>query len=279
MSAEQWPWGEGQPDPSVVYQIQLTRIAVPDLRVTSTFQPEQLEELANSIKSDGQKLPVECVWVNSQLVLSDGLNRVLALRSLGISTVKALVKSGSMRDVQIANVITARHRGKENPAQTAEVIQDLIDNEHMPAAEVRQRLGVSDTTFKRLLAISKLPSEVKDHIKYGRLGVLAAYHIAQLSDVAAQLELAGQAVAWHYTEDQVKARVIQLLNPDIDPQPGGYVFETTGRPQVVLPRCAMCNEEVATALFPVSHCEHCAEAYSRFRKYYQDELAKPPPSV
>jgi len=272
----QWPWGEGTPDASVVYQLPLDLIGVPDLRVTSTFSPDQLEELKNSLLSEGQKLPVELVWCDSRLVLSDGLNRLVAMRQLGITTVKALVKMGTMKDVQIANVITARHRGKENPAQTAEVLRDLIENEHMNDKEVKLKLGLADTTFKRLLAISRLAPEIKDHLKYGRLGVMAAFHIAQIENSVDAIALATQAVSWHYTEDQVKARVIQLLNPDIDAKPGGYVFEPTGRPQVVLPRCAMCLAEVSTAMFPVAHCENCAEAYARFRTYYQEQLAKPP---
>src|SRR5690348_11711351 len=219
-----FPWGIGDPDDNTIYQLPIDKVLVPDLRVTSTFTPEQQEELIESIKSEGQKMPIECVWVNQQCILADGLNRILAMRHLGIPMVLARVKKGTMRDVQINNIITARHRGRENPAQTAEVITDLLNNEHMEVDDVKRKLGLTDTTFRRLLAISSLPGEVKDMIKHNRLGVMSAFHISQLEDPASQLEVAELASKWGYTEAMVKERVIELLNPSLHQETAHYIF-------------------------------------------------------
>jgi len=266
--ADKYPWGEGTPDPTQVYLIDISLIGVPDLRVTSTFNPEQFAELLSSIKTEGQKDPVKLVWVNSGLVLSDGLNRIVALKQLSVGVVKALISPGTMADVQINNVITARHRGKENPGQTAEVIRDLIDNEKLDKHECQQRLGLTDTTFRRLYAISKLPPEVKDHLKYARLGVGAAYHLSQLQDAGQAILLASQAVAWGYSEDQVKAAVVQILNPDVDTSTQSYVFESNGRPTVVYPKCSGCGLELQSFVVPMNCCQECHDAITEFFKAY-----------
>jgi len=281
MTSEQasYPWGSGQPDANTVYLLPIDVIAVPDLRVTSTFNPEQYEELKESLKTEGQKDPIKLIWAAGAVILSDGLNRILALKDIGVTTIKALIQVGNIKDVQIANIITARQRGKENPAQTAEVIQDLLQNEKMDPAEVKRRLGLGSSTFTRLLKISSLPSEVKDLIKYGRLGVMAAYHIAHLENSAQAIALANQAAGWGYTEDQVKAAVQGILNPDIDGSTQQYIFEADGRPQIVYPKCSGCNEELKSFTIPFQCCEQCAEAVKAFFAQYFAPLPSPSPSA
>lgn len=258
------PFEGGNPDPNTVYLIPIDRISIPSLRVTSTFDEMQTTELIESLKTEGQRDPVKCVWSNGQIVLSDGFNRIMGLKALGVQVVKALIKIGSLVDVQIENIITARHRGKENPAQTAEVIRDLLENEHQSKDEIKTRLGLSDSTFRKLYLISGLPNECKDLVKWGKLGVGAAYHIAQLSDAAAAITLANQAVSWGYTEEQVKIAVSQILNPSYDSSKAPVVFDTDGRPKIVYPMCMGCNLELQSIVYPINCCADCFEAVKAF---------------
>ena len=198
---------------------------------------------------------------------------------MGVDVVKALIVQGSLRDVQIANVITARHRGRENPAQTAEVLRDLVDNEKMTKVEIQSRLGLSDGSYRRLYAISRLPDEVKDHVKYARLGVGAAYHIAQLGDPVVQITLATQAVEWKYSEEQVKAAVIQLLDPERSLSSVQYVFEPSGRPKPVYPHCQGCGAELQAFVEIVQACPDCKEAIVQFLQAYHTEQACESPAA
>lgn len=256
------------PDPNTVYLIDISDISLPDLRVTSTFTPEQTEELTESLRTEGQKDPVKLVWAGGNLVLADGLNRIMALQSLQIPKVKALIALGNIKDVQIANVITARHRGKENPGQTADVIRDLVDGESMDPKEVMRRLGLAPTTFKRLYAISKLPAEIKDHVKYGRIGVGAAFHLAQLSDPMKAVLIATQGVQWGYTEEQYRAAVIHELNPDTAEQTTTYTFDGQGRPQPVYPKCVMCGQDLIAYAEFVYLCPDDKAVFDQFRAQF-----------
>lgn len=262
------PFGSEGPDPNTVYLIPIDLIGVPSLRVTSTFDEDQTAELIESLKTEGQRDPVKCVWFEGKIILSDGFNRIAGLAALDVKVVKALIRPGKPSDCQIENIITARHRGKENPAQTAEVIKDLIENEHLDKHEVKARLGLSDGAFRTLYAISGLPQEVKDLIKYGKLGVGAAFHIAQLSEVMQQITLANQAVNWGYTVDQVKAAVIQLLNPDFDKAKSPVVFDPDGKPNIVFPKCTGCAVELQAIIYPLNCCADCYQAAKDFFSAY-----------
>lgn len=261
------PWPpNATPDPNTVYLIDIDDIGMPDLRVTSTFTPEQTDELRESILTEGQKDPVKLIWSDNRLVLADGFNRISALRFHNIPKVKALIAAGTIKDVQIANIITARTRGKENPAQTAEVIQDLIDNEKMDPKEVMRRLGLNPSTFKRLYAISRLPPEVKDHVKYGRIGVGAAALLSEIPDPMKILLIANQGVAWGYTEEQYRAAVIQELTPADVAVTTKYTFDNVGKPRPVYPKCSLCNCELQAYAEVVYLCGDDKILFDKFKE-------------
>ena len=262
-----WPQNE-QPDPNTVYLIDIDDIGLPDLRVTSTFTPEQTEELRDSILTEGQKDPVKLIWSDNRLVLADGFNRISALRFHQIPKVKALISIGTIKDVQIANIITARTRGKENPAQTAEVIRDLHDNEKMSDKEIMRRLGLSPATYNRLYAISGLPQEVKDYVKHGRLGVGAAALLAQIPDPMKIVLIAQQGTAWAYTEEQYKAAIAQELAPQDEAVTTKYTFDNVGKPRPVYPKCSLCNCELQAYAEVVYLCPEDKILFDQFKAQF-----------
>lgn len=271
-----FPWDTEKPNPDTVYMLSIDRIQIPEPRVTSVFTPQQQEEFLDSLKTEGQKLPIELILVKGQLWLADGLNRILGLKELGVKEIKALVKSGTESDVQIANIITARHRGKENPAQTAEVIHDLIENVGMPREIVCKRLGMSKSWMEKLYKISKLPPEVKDHIKYGRLSVASAVHLTMVDNTAELLLIADQAVTWGYNEEQTKLRVWDAINPDKPPENAGFTFAAGGAPQPLYPRCLVCNNELKGESKFIWLCSSDLELIKNFVVNYNSE---PPSSI
>lgn len=230
-------------DEKRIYHVPTHLINVPDIRVTSVFDAATEEEFEESIKVHGIKEPLRLKLVNDQLVLVDGLHRLLVAKRLNLRTVPALISKGDLGSVLIENVITARQRGRENAADTAEVVRTLIDELHYDFKMVQQLLSLSESYCRKLYKVASLPDEIKDLIKQGKITVSAAYHLTNLPTVEEKLSVARDAANWNYTEEQVKARVAQLLNPDAEVTEG-YTFTATGQPQVVLPRCLVCEEEI-----------------------------------
>lgn len=239
-----WPWSPGEPDPNMVYALNIADVNIPEPRVTSVFTPDQKEEFLNSLRVEGQKVPAEMLFVQDKIWLADGLNRILGLQDIGIAIIKAHVKVGTAADVQIANITTARNRGRENPAQTALVIRDLIDNEGAQPDTIRARLGMSKSWFNRLYKVAKLPPEVLDLVKYGHLSIAVAYQLTILPTAAAQIELSNQAANWHYTEQQAHDAVVVAMSPDTTPADTKFNFGPGGQPEIKFPQCVICNVEL-----------------------------------
>lgn len=263
-----FPWGDKDPDAEHVYILKTEDIQIPEPRVTSVFTPDQWREFIETLKVEGQKDPIKCILVDGKVYLEDGLNRIMGLRELKVTVAKALVRKGSIGDVQIGNIITARHRGRENPAQTADVILDLVDNEGMDKDIVRARLGLSASWFTKLYKIAKLPPEIKDHIKHARLSVAAAYHLCYLEKDVDRIAVANDAVMWHYTEEQTKDRVITLLNPDVPTDDVAFTYGPGGQPNPVYPHCAGCDVELKENATYVWLCPGCRDASKAFFAQY-----------
>jgi ParB/RepB/Spo0J family partition protein len=266
-----FPWDSKGPDPSRVYQLDINLINIPEPRVTSVFTPQSWQEFCLSLKSEGQKDPIKCYLVDSKIWLEDGLNRILGLKEIGATMILGIVKIGTAGDVQIGNIITARNRGRENPAQTADVIKDLYEVEKMPKDMICHRIGISKSWFDKLFNIAKLPQEIKDMVKYGKLSVASAYQLVILDDTIKQLEVATDAVNWGYTEQQTHDRVLELINPDVDPAQVQFTFGQGGAPQIIYPKCFGCQMDLKEHAKYSWTCNACLDLAKGFFEQYNKE--------
>lgn len=247
-----------------VEQVEISKINVPRERVTSVFDAALEEELFESIKSQGILEPLSIMKIGNELWLTDGFHRLEIAERLGMKTVPAIVREGTVEDLAIENICRARQRGRSNPAQEAEMIAFLVERRGWSLEAAAKRMGIGEAWAKKLLAISKLPEKVKDYLKIGKLSVSGAFHLVALQDPVLQESVATDAVNWGYTAEQVKARVLQLLDASFTPEPGGYTFTPEGAPQQVAILCLGCKRELGPGKTYVWLCPDCLALVEEF---------------
>lgn len=253
---------------SIVY-VSTREINVPRERVTSVWDPALLEEFEESVKAKGILEPVQLLKIKGELWLTDGLHRIQIAEKYKIDKVPVIIKDGSTEDLLIENIIRNRQRGKSNPAQEAEVLDFLVNKRGFPLENASRQIGCSVSWAKKLLRISGLPEETKDFIKHGRIPVTGAFFIADLPDPQSQLLVSRDAAEYNYNAHQIKARVGQLLNPDVEPDQGDFKFNSEGKPARVPIRCKYCGEalpQVGKQYIWV--CGKCEELTQDLYKYY-----------
>ena len=254
-------------------------ITVPRERVTSVWDPAIEEEFEDSVKAKGILEPVNLLNIDGQLWLVDGLHRIQIAEKMGMSKVPALIRKGGLEDLLIENIIRARQRGKSNPAQEAEVLDLLCNKRGFPLENASKQMGMSMGWAKKLLKIARLPDEIKDRLKHGKLPVTGAFYIADLPSAANQLSVAKDAEFYKYSAAQIKARVWQLLNPDVDPKEGEYGFTAKGKPQRIPLTCHFCGVELPEKGAPyVWTCEGCEKLARETIQYYLKTYVKTPPT-
>jgi len=267
-------------EPKIV-MVEISRISVPRERVTSVWDPAIEEEFLESVKAKGILEAVSLMDIGGELWLIDGLHRIEAAERLGIPQVPAVIKKGEVQDLLIENIIRNRQRGRSNPAQEAEVLAFLVEKKGFSLSMASKQLGMSETWAGRLLKISRLPEEVKDLLKHGKLQVTGAFYLADLPRPEDMTAVARDAMFYNYTAEQIKKRVYQILNPDVEPEPGEVTFTEKGEVVKIPLTCHFCGKVLESSESYVWTCKECydlaRDTIEYYRKTYGPKPAGPEP--
>lgn len=259
--------------------VDIDRINVPRERVTSVWDPAMEEEFMESVKVKGILEPPTCMEIDSQLWLIDGLHRLQAAEALHMTQILVRIIPGSLEELLIQNIIRNRQRGKSNPAQEAEVLQVLVEKKGFSLTMAAHQLGMSETWAKKLMKIATLPQEVKDLLKIGRLPVTGAVYLTDLPRDEDRAAVARDAEFYKYNADQIKRRVWQILNPDVEPEPGETTFDAKGKPARVPLTCHFCGRILEDKDSYVWTCAECLSLARETIEYYHKTYAPKPPDT
>ena len=159
------------------------------------FDSELLEELAQSIKSDGVIQPVIVRKSGNQYQLITGERRWRAAKMAGLRSVPAVVRDVSeFRTLEWA-LIENIQRQDLNPIEEASAYASLVDDFHLTQEEVAQRVGKDRTSVANYIRLLKLPAEIKESIQKQQLSMGHARALTSLERVRDQVELAKRIIS------------------------------------------------------------------------------------
>ncbi len=263
--------------PQVLRMVKPDDIKVPDLRATAQYDAELETELEESIASQGILQPMQLEEVDGELWLVDGLHRLIAAKRLGLAEVPCLVRPGDHAGVMVKNLITSRQKGKSNPGEEAKLVRYLREEGNMPLERIAELTGLSIGWTRKLHDVAYLPDPVLNLVSLGKLGISHALELVRLEDTALQLEVASQAVEWHYTVEQIRLRVNTLLEPVQEPVPGSVQFGAQGRPSRVPIPCYVCHTDLTGNVNYIYICGDCQQLVDTFLQAYHAPQQAPPP--
>jgi ParB family chromosome partitioning protein len=262
--------------PNIIRNVEIDLIKVPDLRVTSSVDAHIMEELRESIKNEGILQPLQVARVGDELIVEDGLHRLVVAKELGMEKVPCIIHEATERDLMVRNLVLNRQRGKSNPVHEAQVIRHLLDNEKLTLEEVSALCNLSPGWVSRLHKVSYLPPQVLSLVEDGSLAVSSADHLTKLQDPQLQIQVARDAVSWKYSEQQVKDRVQDLLQIRPEPGPGDTVFDQSGKPIIIPLVCYFCHQEVGRSDGYIWICDQHRKLVDVFWNEYIAQQPPPP---
>jgi len=171
------------------------------------FQPDRLQELAASIKSNGiiQPLIVRETAAGYQLVA--GERRWRAARIAGLVEVPVVVQEIADRLMLEVALIENIQREDLNPIETAQAYDRLARDLGLSQEEIGQRTGKDRASVANTLRLLKLPLEVQQLLAEHRLSMGHAKAILGLTTPDEQIRLAEKAAAQGLSVRQVEALV------------------------------------------------------------------------
>lgn len=177
------------------------------------FDPQQIEELAASIKERGLIQPLVVRKVDGQYELIAGERRLRAVSSLGMTTVKVVVHEASDQEVAELALIENLQRADLTPLEEAEQYRLLQERFGMKQETIAQHVGKSRAVIANMVRLLDLAPEVRDLLNQQQITVGHAKVLLQLKDTLQQTTAAQRVARGTLTVRQTEQMVRDLLNP------------------------------------------------------------------
>ncbi len=163
----------------------------------SVFNDEGLDELAESIRAQGvvQPIVVTPKGRDSYTIIA-GERRWRAARRAGLDTVPVVVRQvdDDQQMLEMALVENVQ-RADLNAIEEAEAYRMLSERFELSQEAIAERVGKGRTTVTNALRLLRLPEEILDFIREGRLTAGQARPLLGIPDRSRQIEIAERAVA------------------------------------------------------------------------------------
>lgn len=234
-----------------------------------------MEELRRSVAARGVLVPLIVVAKGDRFEVVAGLRRLLAARATGVVQVPCVV----MEDERAARTwaMWAENRIREgiNALDEARWLSVILEEERVPACELAQRLGVSESWLSQHLAILLWPPDVRTAVGEGWLSFAVARELAGIKGDQERRQAlrmakvsgctARQAADWRRQYDKASGLVQEPGGGLTSELPGG----TGGQVET---RCELCSEDVRERdQRLLILCPTCHKAVASLRESYTSQ--------
>lgn len=165
---------------------EITHVLITDIvpgdndRTAAGFKPEEIRELANSIKSEGLINPITIRPVDGgKFEIVEGERRYRAHLLLELTHIPAKVRV--LTDIEASDIMLAENTGRKDldPIDEAKAYQKRIDRYQYTIEQVAKKAGVSMTRVQQRLKLLKLRADIQHLVRYGNFQVGYALIIAE----------------------------------------------------------------------------------------------------
>mgnify|MGYP001275648546 CR=1 FL=1 len=183
----------GERKEEIVY-VQSGQIKPNSFQPREDFDQQSIEELAQSIKAKGVIQPLLVRRKGDNYELIAGERRLRAANSLGLKEIPIIVRDVSDQDSLELALIENIQREGLNPIEEAHAYQHLVDKFQVTQEKISEVLGKARTTITNTLRLLKLPHEIQQEMKKGRISFAHGRTLLEIDDVNQQRRLAQEII-------------------------------------------------------------------------------------
>ncbi|MFH1441192.1 MAG: ParB/RepB/Spo0J family partition protein [Candidatus Omnitrophota bacterium] len=165
----------------IVY-LKLNQVKPNPFQPREYFDPESLKELKQSIKEKGIIQPILVRRKGDAYELIAGERRFRAASLLELGEIPAIVKEIQDEDSLELALIENIQRQDLNPIEEARAYRYLIEKFQLTQERISEIIGKSRVSITNTLRLLKLPQEVQEEIRNGRLSFAHGRALLELDD-------------------------------------------------------------------------------------------------
>ncbi len=175
------------------------------------FHSERLEELAQSIRTNGIIQPLVVRKAGNRYQLVAGERRWRASKLAGVSHVPVVVRQ--IPDDRLLEITLVENIQREdlNAIETAIAFDRMMKELSLDAEEIGQRTGKDRTTIVNSVRLLQLPSDIQQLVAERRLSAGHARCLLSLPSGDLQREVAERAVAQGWSVRQIERTTQRML--------------------------------------------------------------------
>lgn len=183
---------DGDLSNDVVHEILISDIDANINQPRRNFDESTLRELADSIKVHGVIQPIIVVKMGERFMIIAGERRYRASKIAGLSTIPAIIKNYSEKEIAEVSLLENLQREDLNPMECARAMKKLMTDFGWTQDFVAERLGKSRPVVANTIRLLNLEPEVIEMIEKGKLSAGHARSLVAVTDKKAQIKLAKQ---------------------------------------------------------------------------------------
>lgn len=251
-----------------VKAISLDLIDEPKGIVRLDIDPDELDDLAQSISEIGLLQPIMVAVDKERFEIVFGHRRYLACKKLGLSSIRSIVRKMTQQEIGIARATENISRADLSPLEEAATYKNLIEQYGMTLERVAKKMAKTPGTIKRRMDILRMPPSLQKAVHKKQISMTVAESLWSISDQASldyYLIFAiengcTKEVARSWAKDWKDAKR-RSQTPGSE---GGRVDFSPSEPRPSYVPCDICNEatELNETKF-IRTCPGCAKAIKK----------------
>ncbi|KAF0094055.1 MAG: chromosome partitioning protein ParB family [Puniceicoccaceae bacterium 5H] len=185
---------EPEAAPTGLLEIPIEKVEPNPHQPRREFNEERLQELAESIRSEGLLQPIVVRRVDDLYQLIAGERRWRACKLVGMKRVPARVMEASEASSAVLSLIENLQRADLNPVEEALGYASLMRDFDLTQEAVAERLGKGRATIANSLRLLQLDREIQGYLARGLLSTGHAKALLGMDDVDERIWLARHVI-------------------------------------------------------------------------------------
>lgn len=193
---------------SSISEISISLIKANPNQPRREFDPEALQELADSIKEIGIIQPITLRKMEDDTYqIIAGERRFRASQLAGLTAVPAYIRTADDENVMEMALIENIQREDLNAMEIALAYQHLLEEYNLTQERLSERVGKKRTTIANYLRLLKLPAQIQMALKNHELDMGHARALLSLDNPVEQIELFQDIQTFGYSVRKVEELV------------------------------------------------------------------------
>ena len=200
-------------------ELEIDQLDPADIQPRKYFNENKLNELAQSIKTNGIIQPIIARRQGDRFQIIAGERRWRAAQIAGLRRVPCVVKEIPEENVLELSLIENIQREELNPIEEANAYKKLLERLEVTQEEIARRVGKDRSSIANSLRLLRLPQEVQKMVEEDKLSMGHARALLPIESVDQQKSLAIEIITKTLSVRETEKLVKRVQTSEAVPSP------------------------------------------------------------